>query len=475
MVLVSGVLGGRFANVGPWGSVMCAVFVAVIGIVVLPRSLPVLALAVGLMIGAGPRLVSPASGESFVGIDERPLAVIRGRLRDDLVPEATGIVDLELTWACGSRGDCARARGVALLPAHRTSPDVTVPAGAMVEVFGTLDHGRDGSLWINVISDRITVLDVPTSGQWRLAILATVAQRLRRLPPDVAALAMALLTGRRDGVAGAFSDSVRRCGCAHVLALSGMHLAILSVTVLLVIQPLLGRRFARFVLTPCVALYVWIVGPIPSLLRAAVALVTGIALSEAGLRLSWHDSVFFGVVIVALFVPEILGELAFAYSAVALGGMALLSPSIHRFTVACLPPGITAALSGAVAAFTATAPVSLAVFGVAFPIGVLAATPLALTVTVFMWLSITVAAVSGIPLVGTLVHRLTFGMYSIMQAISNRCAGTPALYWKDPRAAIVATTGVVAVAVVVLWWRAREESWRNRFESQLRGGDSHLS
>jgi competence protein ComEC len=77
--------------------------------------------------------------------------------------------------------------------------------------------------------------------RWRWQI----AEHLRaRLPGRNGAMAAALLTGDRSGLSPAVSDSLRAAGLGHVLAISGMHMALFAGGVFLVL------RFGLAAITP---------------------------------------------------------------------------------------------------------------------------------------------------------------------------------------------------------------------------------
>lgn len=89
----------------------------------------------------------------------------------------------------------------------------------------------------------------------------------------------ALLTGERDGLAAAAREAFARIGMAHLLALSGLHVGLVAGALL----PWLRRRPPRDALrwlAPPLLLWLGVVGPSPSFLRA-VAMVLLLASARA--------------------------------------------------------------------------------------------------------------------------------------------------------------------------------------------------
>jgi len=68
-----------------------------------------------------------------------------------------------------------------------------------------------------------------------------LAQRFAQtLPGDTGALAATLLVGKRDGLSEESYEALRRAGLAHLLAISGMHMAMMTLSAIAVINLLLA-------------------------------------------------------------------------------------------------------------------------------------------------------------------------------------------------------------------------------------------
>ena len=83
-----------------------------------------------------------------------------------------------------------------------------------------------------------------------------------------------MILGERDMLSAELNDEFRRTGTAHVLAVSGLHVALLAYAVNLCLQRLkvttAGRWVAMLLLAAIIALYSFVTGHAPSIKRAAI-------------------------------------------------------------------------------------------------------------------------------------------------------------------------------------------------------------
>jgi competence protein ComEC len=83
-----------------------------------------------------------------------------------------------------------------------------------------------------------------------------------------------MILGERDMLSAELNDAFRRTGTAHVLAVSGLHVALLAYAVNLCLQRLkvtpAGRWVAMLLLVSIITLYSFVTGNAPSIKRAAI-------------------------------------------------------------------------------------------------------------------------------------------------------------------------------------------------------------
>ena len=83
-------------------------------------------------------------------------------------------------------------------------------------------------------------------------------------------LSMMLLLGITPNVDSEVSLLARNSGNSHILALSGMHLSLLSALLVLLLTPIFNKRYAKIVALTFLSLYIIFIGPKPSLIRAYI-------------------------------------------------------------------------------------------------------------------------------------------------------------------------------------------------------------
>lgn len=83
-----------------------------------------------------------------------------------------------------------------------------------------------------------------SASDWLISFRTDISERLKdALPGEAGALASALLVGMRSGITDTTEQALRNSGLAHILAISGLHMAL--VTTLLFGTIRLGAAFAR--------------------------------------------------------------------------------------------------------------------------------------------------------------------------------------------------------------------------------------
>jgi ComEC/Rec2-related protein len=218
----------------------------------------------------------------------------------------------------------------------------------------------------------------------RGSVIAAVSGRLGRLDRPVAALLSALLLGRREEMEGRIYEQFRSSGSLHLLALSGLHLGILYLFLSLALFFLESRRVRSLVASCLLLLYLFVAGWRPSLERGAVMFVAA-AIAYA-LDREWRplNILALAAAVLLLVHPHYAFDLGFQLSFLALLGVLLLAPALHRLFEPLLPPALGWPLALSLGAQLGTAPLLLSQFGVLYPVGVAAALLLIPLVTLFI-------------------------------------------------------------------------------------------
>lgn len=252
-----------------------------------------------------------------------------------------------------------------------------------------------GTFHLRVKSTRLLAVERPPSwtsralSRLRETVARPLAKGARRHPG--VGYARGLLLGELDDVPPAERLAFRRSGLAHLLAVSGMNVALVAG-----VAAALGsycRRGVRLALVAAaVLLHLALVGPVPSLLRATLmtaAALLGLVLERRTLAL---QSLALAAAAMAALDPTLVRDLGFCLSCSATFGLLVLTPGVMRGWPQRAHP-LAMALAVSWAAQAATLPWSLAAFSYlspAAPLLNLIAVPLAglLLVAALGWLAL---------------------------------------------------------------------------------------
>jgi competence protein ComEC len=172
-----------------------------------------------------------------------------------------------------------------------------------------------------------------------------------------------VVMGDTAGIDEGWMNAFRRSGTAHMLSVSGLHVASLAAIMIAIAGFARLSRRAGFVLAAAAALLmVPFVGSSPPIVRSAVMMVVVLGGRWVGRRRDQWQGLAFAALIVLALNPFALFDVGFQLSFSAFAGMlALLRPlekAMHG-----LPDSVRANLAVSVAATLGTAPISMLVFG----------------------------------------------------------------------------------------------------------------
>ncbi len=243
------------------------------------------------------------------------------------------------------------------------------------------------------------------------------------------ALLEALLVGGREDIPADLAEGFQKTGSTHILALSGMHAAILFGIISLVLR-FTSNRTAKYILgVLALAIYQFIAGPLPSLLRATLMLAIGGAALLFDRDGEPVNILALSGIVILVADPFQAHNLSFQLSYLALFGLLAAAPTISRGLKGWIPPGLLASVSISAAAQLATFPVVAGAFGMYYPSGLIASLVLVPLTTVFLWMGLLWLLVS--PLIGSLVHHAAAasfnGLYIVISQSAGILAGLPGL------------------------------------------------
>ena len=169
------------------------------------------------------------------------------------------LMKIRMTGCTTSTGDDGSASGIVSTVGEESQ---IISAGVSIRLYGRFSDGL-------FIYDDIQVLKRNIMNDIRERLISRLQKRvLEEETDDPSLLSILLLLGRADGGSMSIQEKARQCGCAHVLALSGMHLGILAGLCMTVF----GKgKVARVMAFLAVATFVFVAGPRASLIRAALS------------------------------------------------------------------------------------------------------------------------------------------------------------------------------------------------------------
>ena len=248
------------------------------------------------------------------------------------------------------------------------------------------------------------------------------------------ALAKALLLGIRDEMDKDQNQDFVRSGTIHVLAVSGTHVGIIYVAVLWALVFLDKKRHGRLLRGAMALAALWayagITGFAPSVLRATVMFSLFTIAEMVRWRTSSLNSLACAAVLLLLWDPQMIDQLGFQLSFLAVLGIAVFYRPLHQVWA---PPNAVAGffwslvvVSMAAQAFTT--PLCLYVFQ-AFPVWFLPANMAIVgLVGVAVYGGIILLAVHAVPVLGALVSAVMKWLLLLLGLLAGFFAGLPAAY-----------------------------------------------
>jgi competence protein ComEC len=207
-------------------------------------------------------------------------------------------------------------------------------------------------------------VDPPRSALFTAAasIRRGLVDATRPLDPRRAGLLRGLAIGDESGLDGHTEDTFRATGLSHLLAVSGSNVAIVVATVSAGAAAL-GLRTRLSLCALGLGLFVLVVGPEPSVLRAAVMGGIGLATLAAGRRAEPLHALGLALVILFGLRPGIVFSVGLHLSVAATAGIVLWSQRLAARLEPFVGRAIALALGATLAAQAAVAPLLAGVFG----------------------------------------------------------------------------------------------------------------
>ncbi|MDR2792661.1 MAG: ComEC/Rec2 family competence protein [Treponema sp.] len=298
------------------------------------------------------------------------------------------------------------------------------------------------------------VQPAPDIEQFRTGIRLTIAERFSQY--RWGGLALALLFGIKDTLDSTLAKRYQAAGCSHVLALSGMHLAVVSAVIAFLLKKPLGLKAAALAGAVFITAYVYLVGAMPSLNRAAIMYLLGAITLFFSLPKDTLSLLGMAFLLQIGVQPAAGYSLSFILSYLALAGILALSGPVYTVFRGRLPDFLGQSLAASIAAFLATAGVSAAFFGVIKPFGIIAGLVIVPLTTVFMIGSLAALALVFIaPSAPAWFDTALSLFYQGLESAASWAAIPPGIKIDRPVPVLLASFAIIALVLGAHYMRTR--------------------
>nr|VDG63067.1 ComEC family competence protein [Streptococcus thermophilus] len=254
-------------------------------------------------------------------------------------------------------------------------PD-SVAAGSPVEVSGQVGESSRPGVGTVVINGDVSVLGPPTGfaawagavrEKFASAVECTVGEHSQGLIPGMVLGDVSLQSATEQQ---AYVDT----GLSHLSAVSGANCMYVATAALLAARLMRAGLRLQLITAGCALLvYAGLVGPEPSVLRASVSGLVGFVAVISSTRAEPIHALCLSVIGLVLVDSDLAVDYAFALSVAATAGIVAVAPLFYRLLAPLgWPDIVNRALSVALAADLATAPIIAAMVGQVSVVSVLA-------------------------------------------------------------------------------------------------------
>jgi competence protein ComEC len=185
----------------------------------------------------------------------------------------------------------------------------------------------------------------------QLKLVNEIRGNFKQLQGDPSNLVAGLAVGMDEGLSEEFVKSMKLTGLTHLTAVSGANCAIVIGLVWVLLRRFPIHKTVRTAIAlVALSCYVVLVGPQPSVLRAAFMMAVVFVSLELGRRVWLPRALVLGSVILLIVDPWLLSDYGFWLSALATYGLVALTPNISEHLENWLPKPIALVLAATIAA-----------------------------------------------------------------------------------------------------------------------------
>ena len=344
-------------------------------------------------------------------------------------------------------------RGYLIYDGTELARGVTVSFEGKFEPAGR--NSRDAFL-IKPLSE-IEIVSAPDNTQGLLNDLrASYVASLSGLTPDAKTLVAGLAIGEISELSPELEEQMRIVSLTHLVAVSGSNCAIVVGMVYLIAVALRFGRAGRTVISlTALGLYVLLIGPDPSVLRAGVMAASVIVMIALGRRTWALNALAIAAIILLIADPWLAVEFGFGLSVLATAGILLLAPAMSEKLSSRMPVPLALGLSVTLAAQLFCLPLlmqlqpGLPTYSV---IANLLAGPMVAPVTVLGMIALVLTPVAP-PLVSIISWVASLGTW-VIEVVAIFFSGLPIAYFPWATGWPATILSVLLIVAVAIWLRA---------------------
>lgn len=169
---------------------------------------------------------------------------------------------------------------------------------------------------------------------WIYSLRGNMSQALEKvLPEPQASLAQAITLGIRGNIPATVKEDLTKTGTAHLLAISGLHLSILTGIMLGAGMRMWGKRHYIYIWVTMLIiwLYAMMAGMNPPVVRAAIMVSVFLIADLLGRQRSVVTALAFTAAVMVAVNPQILWMTSFQMSFTAMLGLVLMTPLLRAW------------------------------------------------------------------------------------------------------------------------------------------------
>lgn len=293
-------------------------------------------------------------------------------------------------------------------------------------------------------------------------VRAAFIENLNSVSKDAGALVAGLAIGDDSSLSASLAEQMKLVGLTHLTAVSGANCAIVIAMTYLILKKLsFGRWLRTFIALLALIGYVQLVGPQPSVIRAAMMAALVLVVVASGRKKSSMGALSLAVVLLLIADPWLSSSYGFALSAAATAGILVLAPVVYERLKVRLPNWLALGLSVSFAAQLACWPILLQLQDGISTYSLLAnllAEPLVAPVTI---LGLSACLISPVfPGLAATISWVASCLSWVIGQIASKFSALPATTLDWPSGWLGQAFAVAILASVVVWLRFKTQRMR---------------